>query len=153
MEYLSHFESAYLLFFVQKFSFSIRKQIVNPRKVYAADTGLVNVNSLSFSKDFGRKLENTVFIHLRKKYKEIFYFSEKHECDFIVFEKGEIKEIIQVCSQLNQDNLERELNGLIEALQFFKKNEGIIITFNQNERFEKNEKIANVIPFYKYFGV
>ncbi|MDB5025014.1 MAG: hypothetical protein JWP78_2769 [Mucilaginibacter sp.] len=39
MEYLSHLEYSYLLQFVPKFSYSLRKQIANPRKVYAIDTG------------------------------------------------------------------------------------------------------------------
>lgn len=150
MEYMSHLEQSFLLFFVQKFSYSVRKQMINPRKVYTIDTGLVNVNSLSFSKDFGRKLENTVYLHLRRRYKEIYYFAEKGECDFIVIEKGEVKDVIQVCYQLTQDNLDRELNGLLEALHFFNKEEGTIITFNQTDRFEKDGKVATVIPFYNF---
>lgn len=150
MEYMSYLEQSYLLFFVPKFSYSVRKQMVNPRKVYTIDTGLVNVNSLSFSKDLGRKLEDSVFIYLRKRFKEIYYFSEKRECDFVIVEKGEVREIIQVCYQLNQDNLDRELNGLFEALQFFNKVEGSIITFNQSDKFEKEGKIAKVLPFYDF---
>jgi predicted AAA+ superfamily ATPase len=66
MEYLSHLEYAYLFQFVPKFSYSLRKQIANPRKVYAIDTGLINVNSGSFSEDNGRKFENLVYIYLRQ---------------------------------------------------------------------------------------
>ncbi|KAF0238996.1 MAG: hypothetical protein FD181_381 [Prolixibacteraceae bacterium] len=150
MEYMSHLEQSYLLFFVQKFSYSVRKQMINPRKVYTIDTGLVNVNSLSFSKDFGRKLENSVFLHLRRQYKDIYYYAEKGECDFIVVEKGEVTDVIQVCYQLTQDNLDRELNGLFEALHFFNRDEGSIITLNQSDRFEKDGKVAKVVPFYNF---
>ena len=150
MEYLSHLEYSYLLFFVPKFSYSLRKQIVNPRKVYAIDTGLVNVNSASFTDDNGRKFENLVFLHLRRKYTGIYYFSEKGECDFIIYEKEKILEVIQVCFTLNQDNLERELNGLFEALEFFNLSNGTIVTLNQNDCFERNGKTANIIKGYEY---
>jgi len=89
-------------------------------------------------------------LHLRRRYKEIYYYAEKGECDFIVVEKGEVKEVIQVCYQLTQDNLDRELNGLLEALHFFNKEEGTIITLNQTDRFEKDGKVAKVVPFYNF---
>lgn len=150
MEYLSHLEDTYLFSFIPKFSYSARKQLVNPRKVYAIDTGLVGALSGSFSEDTGRKFENLVYLHLRRKYKDIFYFSEKGECDFIVFDKGKLSEIVQVCSELNQDNLDRELNGLYEALDFFKAKTGKIVTLNQTDHFKKGNKTAQVIPAYLF---
>lgn len=151
MEYFSYLEQTWLLHFIPKFSYSVRKQSINPRKVYAIDTGLVNVNSKSFSDDYGRILENLVYLHLRRKYKQIYYFSEKGECDFVAVEKEEATEIVQVCYELNPDNLDRELNGLFEALVFFDKEEGLIITQKQNDRFERNGKVAKVVPCHQYF--
>lgn len=151
MEYFSYLEQTWLLHFIPKFSYSFRKQSINPRKVYAIDTGLVNVNSKSFSDDYGRILENLVYLHLRRKYKQIYYFSEKGECDFVAVEKEEAAEIVQVCYELNPDNLDRELNGLFEALVFFDKEEGLIITQKQNDRFERNGKVAKVVPCHQYF--
>lgn len=151
MEYFSYLEQTWLLHFIPKFSYSVRKQSINPRKVYAIDTGLVNVNSKSFSGDYGRILENLVYLYLRRKYKEIYYFSEKGECDFIAVEREEATEIVQVSYELNPDNLDRELNGLFEALAFFEKGEGLIITQNQTDRFERNGKVAKVVPCHQYF--
>lgn len=151
MEYFSHLEQSWLLHFIPKFSYSVRKQMVNPRKVFAIDTGLVQVNSKSFTEDYGRILENLVFLHLRRAYNEIYYFSEKGECDFVVFEKGKIREIVQVCADLNQDNLDRELNGLFKALEFFDLTKGTIVTLDQTDRFERNNLLAKVIPYHKYF--
>ena len=79
MEYLSYFNDAYLFFFIPKFSYSQKVQIVNPKKVYAIDSGLVNVNSTSFSDDLGRVFENLFFLHLRRQTREIFYFSEEKD--------------------------------------------------------------------------
>lgn len=151
MEYFSHLEQTWLIHFIPKFSYSVRKQSINPRKVYAIDTGLVNVNSKSFSDDFGRILENLVFLHLRRTFREICYFSEKGECDFVAFEQGKAKEVIQVCYELNPDNLDRELNGLFEALSFFDLEKGFIITQNQTDRFEREGKVAEVMACHKYF--
>ncbi len=150
MEYFSHFEFSYLFFFVPKFSYSIRKQMINPRKVYAIDTGLIKANTGVFSDYYDRELENMVFLLLRRSYSEFYYFAEKGNCDFIIFGKNKVQKIVQVCSQLNHDNLDMELNGLFLALEFFDETEGELITWNQKDRFEKNGRIANIIPFYEF---
>jgi len=150
-EYLSYLEDSYLVHFIPKFDYSHRKQLVNPKKVYAIDTGLVKVNSASFTDDSGRLLENMVYLHLRRRYKDIFYFSAKGECDFVVSDKGNIHTAIQVCYHLNADNLDRELNGMIEALAYFKLDEGLLITHTQRDLFEKDGKKIVVLPAHEYF--
>ena len=77
MDYLSYFSNAWLFFYVPKFSYSQKVQIVNPKKVYVIDNGLVEVNSVSFSNDMGRLLENMVYMELRRRTQEIYYFAEK----------------------------------------------------------------------------
>jgi uncharacterized protein len=150
MDYLSHFEYTYLFHFVPKFSYSLRKQLVNPRKVYASDTGLINANSGSFTDDLGSRFENLVFLHLRRQFKEIYYFAEKGECDFVVAEKGAVKQVLQVCYELTADNLDRELNGLHEAMDFFKLKTGTIVTLHQTDDFEKDGKKVSVVPAKQY---
>lgn len=152
MEYFSHFESAYLFYFVTCFSYSVRSQMINPRKIYSADNGLITVNSASFTDDRGRKLENVIYNHLRLDYSSIFYFPGKNECDFIVTQKGKKPLAFQACHTLDRDNLDRELEGLYEALAFFKLKEGIIITLNQTETFRYNGLTARVIPLWEFLG-
>ena len=48
---VGYFENSYLLFTIPQFDFSYKKQLINSKKVYAIDTGLVEANSVSFSKD------------------------------------------------------------------------------------------------------
>ncbi len=124
--------------------------MINPRKVYAIDTGLIKANTGVFSDYYDRELENMVFLLLRRSYSEFYYFAEKGNCDFIIFGKNKVQKIVQVCSQLNHDNLDMELNGLFSALEFFDETEGELITWNQKDRFEKNGRIANIIPFYEF---
>ena len=60
-------------------------------------------------------------MQLRRITHEIFYFSEKRECDFIVFQNGKLHNLYQVSWQLDQNNMDRELAGLIEAMDYFGK--------------------------------
>jgi predicted AAA+ superfamily ATPase len=150
MEYLAYFEEAYLFFYVPIFSYSYKVQRVNPRKVYCIDNSFVDINSVSFSEDKGPLLENMVFLKLRRNNLDIFYFTDKGECDFAVFEKGKIKGLYQVCWQLDQDNSEREVYGLMEAMEFFDLGKAIIITLNQKETFIKEEKTIEVLPYHEW---
>ena len=149
-EYLSYLEDSYMFHLIPKFSYSLRKQMVNPRKVYAIDTGMISVNSGSFTDDDGRKLENLVYLHLRRKYSEIYYFSEKGECDFVTFANNVAMEAVQVCFDLNADNVDRELNGAMEALRTLNLKKGKIITVNQQDRFEKDGFVIEAIPCYEF---
>jgi predicted AAA+ superfamily ATPase len=135
---------------VPKFSYSLRKQLINPRKVYAIDTGLINANSGSFTDDFASLFENLVFLHLRRKYKEIYYFAEKSECDFVVSEKGTVRQVLQVCYDLNHDNMDRELKGLFEAMTHFGLKEGTLVTFNQADELKKEGMTVTVIPAHQF---
>jgi uncharacterized protein len=150
MEYMSYFEYTYLFKLVPKFSYSLRKQLINPRKVYAIDTGLINANSGSFTDDFASLFENLVFLHLRRKYKEIYYFAEKSECDFVVSEKGTVRQVLQVCYDLNHDNMDRELKGLFEAMTHFGLKEGTLVTFNQADELKKEGMTVTVIPAHQF---
>jgi len=150
LEYFSHLQDAYLVQFVPKFSYSLQVQIRNPKKVYAIDLGLFSYNSITFTEEHGRRLENLVFLHYRRLGREVFYFNEKKECDFIVFEKGKVKEAVQVCYEINADNLKRETEGLEEALAFFGLKEGTIITFNQEDEYARKNKIIRLVPIHKW---
>lgn len=151
-DYLNWLEDSYLLFFVQKFSWSAKSRQVNPKKVYTIDNGLARSNSLSFTSDFGRLLENLVFLHLRRSGKTVYYFRERRECDFVVFEQNKCTAAIQVCYELNRDNKDRELDGLTEALTFFKMKKGIIVTLNQSDQFKIGDKEIVCVPAYLFFN-
>jgi len=150
LEYFSYLKNAYVVDFIPQFSFSAKTQLRNPKKVYALDLGLVNAVAFSFSDNNGRKLENMVFLHLRAKFNEIFYFKDKGECDFIVKEDSGMMTAIQVCYQINDENFDREFNGLLAAMSFFDLPEGVIVTLNQTDEFNKNGKKIRLIPVYEY---
>jgi uncharacterized protein len=149
-EYVGWFEDSYLIFSVQQFSWSVKSKAVNPKKVYTIDTGFARANSLSYTNDLGRLLENAVFLHLRRNGYEINYFKQKGECDFVVFGSKEFAGAFQVCTDLNLDNKNREVNGLIEALHFFDKPSGIILTLDQEDFIKISSKEIKVVPVWKW---
>ncbi len=147
ISYISYFEDCYLLFPIPKFEYSYKKQIVNPKKIYCIDVGLAQANSISFSSDKGRILENTVFLHMRRYHKEIYYFKGDKECDFIVRDKAKKLQAIQVCYEVTEDNKEREIAGLKEAMETLHLKKGVIITFQQ----EDTIGTIKILPAWKWF--
>lgn len=150
LEYLNYLEDCYLFQFVPKFSYSLKVQQVNAKKCYVIDNGMIDVVSLSFGEDMGRKLENLVYLELRRKFDQIWYFSEKRECDFVVFKQNKLADLIQVCYQVTPENMTREIDGAIEAMDFFGVTSAKIITFDQEDRFEKDGKVIEVISYRKW---
>ena len=134
------------------FDYSLKKQSINPKKIYAIDLGLVAVNVSKVKGDEGHKLENMVYNALRLKFKEIYYHKGNGECDFIVIEKGAIKQVIQVCFELNVDNRTREFNGFMDALKTYKWKEGDIMTCHQEDFFQVEDYVIKVIPSYKFLS-
>ncbi|PIN88523.1 AAA family ATPase [Candidatus Pacearchaeota archaeon CG10_big_fil_rev_8_21_14_0_10_35_13] len=151
IDYINYFEGAYLLFSIPRFSYSYKQQQINPKKIYSIDNGFSNYNSASFSKDHGRMLENLVFINLRRKFKDIMFFQEnRKECDFVIKEKDKVTHAIQVCYEFNEENEDREIAGLIEAMKEFKLKTGIILTYNQDDEIELKGKKITIRPVWKW---
>ena len=147
---VGYFENSYLLFTIPQFDFSYRKQVANKKKIYSIDTGLIKANSVSFSQDKGRMLENIVFIQLKRMGLEVFYFKKERECDFITRDSKKELNAYQVCFELNEDNRDREVNGLIEALNYLKQKDGFILTLDQHDELELNSKKVIVKPVYTW---
>ncbi len=146
LEYFSYLKDAYLFDFIPIFSHSLKVQARNPRKVYVMDPGIYTENSLSTSENIGRRLENLVYLHLRRRYKHIFYYRNNGECDFITLEKNAVREAVQVCLAINDDNFNREYNGLSEAMHDLGIKAGYIVTLNQTDVFENKGVTIRMIP-------
>lgn len=152
LSWFSHLELSYLVCFLPMFSYSTKAQLINARKVYAIDLGLVNVISTTRSGDLGRRLENLIFLHLRRKYTELFYFDEKGECDFVAMKNGVVFELIQVCYELTPDNLKREVDGLVKAMRFFSQLRATLITFSTTDLIKEDALQIDVVPAYTYLS-
>lgn len=149
-EILDSFENAFLFFSISKFDYSVKKQTQNPRKIYCIDNGFPFSLGFRFSQDKGKLLENFVAIELKRRDKETYYHKERFECDFITKDKLNISEAIQVCHDFNENNKEREIKGLLEALNKFKLKKGKILTYNQEEVFNIKGKKVIIQPVWKW---
>lgn len=147
---IGYYEDSYLLFTVPQFDFSLRSRQVNAKKVYAIDTGFIRANSVSFSQDKGRILENLVFIQLKRFGREVFYFKKDNECDFITRDKNKKLELFQVCFELNDENKDREINGMLAAMDYTKQKSGTIFTLNQTDELEFDKRTIFVKPVWKW---
>ncbi len=145
-EYLEYFEDAYAFFTVPVYSRSIKDQYRNPRKLYAVDIAFKRVSDIQ--EDMGRVYENIVFLELRKRYRNIFYFKNKHETDFIVPEE---KIIINVCFDTSDFNtLGREVKGTQEAMKYFGAKNGFIITGGEEKIMKSQTGKIIFIPLWKW---
>ena len=147
--YSSFMAEGYLLFFVQKFSYSLKEQEVNPRVVYGIDSGLINITGFRFSENLGKLYENAVFLSLLEGGKEIYYHKNRGECDFLIKEGQKVVRAIQVSYQI-KENREREVNGLLEAMNAFQLNAGLIITEDMEEEERIDGREIVYMPLWKW---
>ena len=145
--YYNYFLQSMLVFEVRKFTESTYKRMRNPAKTYLVDTGL---GKRVTSADLGRLAENIVFLELKRKGYEIFYFEEEGECDFIVKNmEGELLPF-QVSFELTEENREREIKGLIKACRWLKINKGTILTHDEETKLNVSDICIEVLPIWKW---
>ncbi len=148
-KFISYLEETYFARTITKFDYSSRKQIINDKKFYVIDNGFINVLSNKLTKDKGWLLENLIFNCLAENY-DVFYYSAQKECDFIAIKNKEIKQAIQVCYELNEENKGREISGLVGAMKQFKLKEGLILTCNQEEELLVGGRKILIKPAWKW---
>lgn len=151
--YIEYLEASWLLFVVNRYAYSVKKQQIANKKVYCIDTGLTKSVAFSFSEDRGKFLENTVFLKLRRFYdQDIYYFKTEtnREVDFYLSKQ---KVFIQVTKSLeNPATREREVQGLLDAMKEVKGSKGLIITEDEKDSLSLDEIEISVIPVYEWLA-
>jgi len=130
--------------------FSLKKQYVSDKKLYCIDTGLRNAVAFRFSDDKGRLLENLVLIELLRRNKSVYFFKNPKECDFVIEDRGKITSAIQVCYELTRENRDRELGGLLGAMQVHGLTVGLILTYLREETITGDGFTIQVMPAWKW---
>ena len=151
--YLEILENVFLFFRVELFAYSVKKQIYNPSKIYSVDSALSNSVAFKFSENIGHIYENLVFIELRRRNKEIFYWKSKknQEVDFVIKRGLKIEEAIQVCFSLAEKKVrDREIKGLLAAENELNVNNLVIITDDEEGEKEIEGTTINIIPLWKW---
>jgi predicted AAA+ superfamily ATPase len=157
-DYCDYIEKSFICFFVNRYDDNLKAQQQAPRKVYFVDHILAKILGFRISEDYGRMLENIVFVELKRRGHDIFYYSGTKECDFIIRKGAYTQQVIQVSIELyDQSTKMREISGLIEAMDKFSLSQGLIITENEesNEVVEQNGKKYQVIikPIWKWLRI
>ena len=136
-----------LIFEVRVFAESSYKRMRNPAKIYLADTSL---GRRVTSADSGRLLENLVYLELRRRGLEVFYYEAKRECDFIIKEESGTLRPIQVCLELNESCIDREVEGLTSAAKDLGSSEGLLITLRDEQELTRDGIAIHVAPVWKW---
>jgi predicted AAA+ superfamily ATPase len=149
-KFIGYLEQTYFATTINKFDYSFKKQVVNDKKLYLVDNGFINVLSRTFSKDKGKLLENLVFTNLNTDYEVTYFTDSKSECDFVAAKNRQVLCAIQVCYEINEKNRERELNGLLAAMQEHDLKEGLLLTNAQEEEIKVNGRKVTAMPVWKW---
>jgi len=150
--YIQYLENSFLFFTVNKFNFSYRKQILSPKKVYCIDNALAKALGFSFAGNQGRMLENIVFLELKRRGCEIYYYLSKdgREVDFVA-KKNNQSDLFQVCWEMNnQDTKEREVGALKMAMAELNIPVGYILTDNEENEIKFESGKIIILPVYKW---
>ncbi len=146
--YLEALKDVFFVFTLHRFSYSLKKMEQTLPKIYLVDNGILYVNGVD---DKGKLMENLVLVELKRRGKDVYYWSNNYEIDFVVRERKAIKQLIQVCYDITEyETKEREIKALLKASRELGCKNLLIITWD----YEDEEKIGNrrikLIPLWKW---
>ena len=151
--YADFLENSYLVFLVAKFAFSLKEQIVAPKKIFCVDNGLADSVAFQFSRNRGKFLENLVFLELRRRFSDIYYYRTRNnlEVDFLVKVGRTDVRLIQVADRLDDERVRRrEVEALFKAMEELHVSEGLVLTDDSEERIVLGGKTVTVKAVYKW---
>ena len=112
--YVGYLENSWLIFSLNLYDYSVKRQQIAPKKIYCIDTGLSDTVGFSFSPNTGKLLENLIFLSLRRQTRDIYYYTtpKGYEVDFYLPKE---RQLIQVAQHLQNPSIrEREIRALEE---------------------------------------
>ncbi len=161
--YVNYLKESFLLLVLERYSPKLKEQIIAPKKAYVVDHGLSLAVGFTVSENRGRIFENAVLIELMRRRSRgadinCFYYKDHQgrEVDFVVKEGLKVKELIQVCYDLsNEETKARELRGLVEASKELRCTNLILITSDteKEEALEQNfgiKAMVRYVPLWKW---
>ncbi|MCK4730067.1 MAG: ATP-binding protein [Candidatus Aenigmarchaeota archaeon] len=155
--YISYVEESYLIFQLFPFSYKTKIQLISPKKIYAIDAGLVNAISPPMFDNKTRIIENVVFLELKRKQAinpglDLYFWNGINSAvDFVVKDGLKVKQLIQVCYSLEDDDTrKREIKGLVKASEELKCRELLIISYDEEEEIKQDGFVIRVVPLWKW---
>ena len=129
--YLDHLDDAFVVRTIAMHSTSERQRMVNPRKAYPIDPGLIALYSRSDRTYRGASLETVVLLELERRGYSVTWVKvgDDREVDFLAEQPGEQPLLVQVCLDAAADQTwEREVSALAEAAAQHRKARAIMVT-------------------------
>ena len=161
---LSYCQSAYLVFCVKQFSYTLNENSTSMPKVYAVDPGLAVANARANSNELGQRLEDAVYLELRRRMQGVrrdgicSYVTRGHgwEVDFVCGDalESQVFELIQVTASVEDETtMKRELRALWEALDETGLVEGTLVVLDGPEKtYERDGKRVRQVPAWRWFA-
>ena len=146
-------QEAYLITVIERFTFKLKQPVIAPKKVYCIDTGLINSVGFRFSENMGRLMENLVAIELKRRGCEFYYWKDyqQREVDFVVKEGLRIKELIQVCYDIEDfSTRRRELKALVKSSKELRCKNLLVITWDYEGEEEFKDRRIKFVPLWKW---
>jgi len=150
--YIDYLQSSWLFEVVNVYDYSVKKQQIASKKVYAIDSGLINFIGFKFSDNEGRLLENMVFWSLRRKYSNIYYYKTAFgkEVDFYLPEE---QKLIQVCLSLeDMGTKEREVAAIFSAMDELRVKDCMVLVkdLRYSEKIKFGGRVILAVPLVKW---
>ena len=150
-DYMGYTQDCFLFFLHYPLEFSVKKTLKARKKSYFIDNGLLTNITSNFSNNFGKLLENLIFIELKRREKEIYFYRNGIECDFIIIKNNNISQLIQVSYDIsNKTTLDRELNSLLKLSDKYPDAELLLITNSTEKKIFESNKQIQIIPAWKW---
>ena len=152
-KYIKYLEEAYLVFSLLRYSPKSVQRIKSPRKSYAVDNGFISAKSIQHSPNKGKLMENLVFTELAKRgvkpNRDLFYYKTRNdrEVDFILKKGVDVTELIQVCYDIKNPDVEkREVKALVEASDELKVKKMTVLTWDEKREIKKDRGTVRFRP-------
>lgn len=132
-DYLAHLEDAFLVRTVSMHTASERQRMVNPRKAYPIDPGLISLYERTGRANLGHALETAVFLELERRGCEVDYVRTRdgYEVDFFARNPEGEATLIQVCTDVSEPaTFEREVRALAAAAAEHRGALPLLLTFD-----------------------
>jgi hypothetical protein len=136
--YIEYLENSWLIFTLNVYDYSVKRQQIAAKKVYSIDTGLANAVGFSFSPNTGKWMENAAFLALRRKTHEIYYVTTPagYQVDFYL---PESRQLVQVVQNMDQSaTREREIRALVDAMGALKISTALILSDSNTDPIREN---------------
>ena len=150
--YLEYIQQTYLISQLFRYDPSVKKQMMSPKKIYFVDNAIIKRIGFNATENNGVFLENLVFIELKRRGWDVYYYADKKECDFIVRKGLHISDAYQVTLKMDSPQTrEREIAGVREAMQAYLLSKGYILTFEGKETINFDDgTIVEVVPVWEW---